>query len=153
MVLVVRDRRNEGEGNLFKPPPSPLQGTHQTVVTTALQMDSRISLLQQLRWPEDRDVEEGGEWTAQTIANPNTRVHGSQSSLKSILQTHFKDDPELYVFPILKYVGIELQQVKFGTLFANVLVCDDPEDAKKLAEETWGKNKDVCGFAPYKFYF
>ncbi|KAI6684612.1 hypothetical protein NL676_030525 [Syzygium grande] len=71
-----------------------------------------------------------------------TRIQGSMGA---------KDDPELYVFPILKYAGIELQQVKFGTLFANVLVCDDPEDAKKLAEETWGKNKDACGFAPYKF--
>lgn len=35
-------------------------------------------------------------------------------------------------------------QVKSGTLFDNVLICDDPEYAKKLAEETWGKHKDVC---------
>nr|GMD09372.1 calreticulin isoform X2 [Ipomoea batatas] len=33
-------------------------------------------------------------------------------------------------------------QVKSGTLFDNVLVSDDPEYAKKLAEETWAKNKD-----------
>lgn len=26
----------------------------------------------------------------------------------------FKDDPDLYVFPKLKYVGIELWQVKFS---------------------------------------
>ncbi|OMO88975.1 hypothetical protein COLO4_20010 [Corchorus olitorius] len=30
--------------------------------------------------------------------------------------------------------------VKSGTLF-DVLVCDDPEYAKKLAEEMWGKQK------------
>ena len=36
-------------------------------------------------------------------------------------------------------------QVKSGTLFDNVLVSDDLEYAKKLAEETWGKHKDVCG--------
>ena len=35
-------------------------------------------------------------------------------------------------------------QVKSGTLFDNVLVADDPEYAKKLVEETWGKQKDVC---------
>lgn len=87
--------------------------------------------------------------------------------------TDYKDDPDLYVFPDLKYVAIELwqvissrliyvwhfffynywnistvqnsfmYQVKSGTLFDNVLICDDPEYAKKFAEETWGKQKDV----------
>ncbi|XP_027154991.1 calreticulin-like [Coffea eugenioides] len=33
--------------------------------------------------------------------------------------------------------------VKSGTLFDNVLVSDDLEYAKKLAEETWGKHKDA----------
>jgi calreticulin len=28
-------------------------------------------------------------------------------------------------------------------LFDNILITDDPEYAKKLAEETWGKHKDV----------
>lgn len=37
-----------------------------------------------------------------------------------------------------------MYQVKSGTLFDNVLLTNDPEYAKKLAEETWGKNKDVC---------
>lgn len=33
--------------------------------------------------------------------------------------------------------------MKSGTLFDNVLITDDPEYAKQLAEETWGKHKDV----------
>jgi calreticulin len=36
-----------------------------------------------------------------------------------------------------------LFQVKSGSLFDNVLICDDPDYAKKLADETWGKLKDV----------
>jgi len=44
---------------------------------------------------------------------------------------------------------IVLYQVKSGTLFDNVLLSDDPEYAKQLAEETWGKQKDVCGFFPF----
>ena len=52
-------------------------------------------------------------------------------------------DTELYVFTNLKYVGIELWQVKSGSLFDNILVTDDPEYAKSFAEETWGKNKEV----------
>lgn len=99
--------------------------------------------------------------------------------MKIHILSDFKDDPELYVFPNLKYVGIELWQVisyfsflsklvftfsisyfkadlwytsciygqvKSGTLFNNVLITDDPEYAKQLAEETWGKQKDVSSF-------
>ncbi|XVF16959.1 hypothetical protein REPUB_Repub10bG0075700 [Reevesia pubescens] len=81
----------------------------------------------------------------------STRVHGIQRSpnykgkwkVPMIDNPDFKDDPDLYVFPKLKYVGIELWQVKSGTLFDNVLVTDDVEHAKKLAEDTWGKQKDA----------
>ncbi|WOL03269.1 calreticulin-like [Canna indica] len=64
-------------------------------------------------------------------------------NLTSIPFADFKDDPYIYVYPNLRYVGIELWQVKSGTLFDNILVCNDPEYAKKFAEETWGKNKDA----------
>ena len=37
--------------------------------------------------------------------------------------------------------------MKSGTLFNNVLICDDPEYAKQLAEETWAKYKDVCNIS------
>lgn len=36
--------------------------------------------------------------------------------------------------------------MKSGTLFDNVLITDDVEYAKQLAEETWGKHKDVSSF-------
>ncbi|CAI0459665.1 unnamed protein product [Linum tenue] len=104
--------------------------------------------------PEDWDDEEDGEWTAPTIPNPEYKGPWNAKKIKNpnykgkwkapmIDNPDFKDDPEIYVFPNLKYVGIELWQVKSGTLFDNVLICDDPEYAKKLAEETWAKNKDA----------
>lgn len=34
-------------------------------------------------------------------------------------------------------------QVKAGSVFDNVLICDDPEYAKHIVEETWAKNKEV----------
>ncbi|KAL8488038.1 hypothetical protein ACS0TY_023889 [Phlomoides rotata] len=34
-------------------------------------------------------------------------------------------------------------RVKLGTLFDNILISDNPEYAKKLAEETWGKQNDA----------
>jgi len=97
--------------------------------------------------PEDWDDEEDGEWTAPTIANPEYKGPWKPKKIKNpnykgkwkapmIDNPDFKDDPDLYVYPNLKYVGIELWQVKSGTLFDNVLITDDPEYAKQLAEET-----------------
>ncbi|XP_028095510.1 calreticulin-like [Camellia sinensis] len=74
------------------------------------------------------------------IKNPN---YQRKWKTPMIDNPEFKDDPEIYVFPKLKYVGIDLWQVKSGTLFDNVLICDDPDYAMKLAEETWGKQKDA----------
>ncbi|XP_024638651.1 calreticulin isoform X2 [Medicago truncatula] len=104
--------------------------------------------------PEDWDDEEDGEWTAPTIANPEYKGPWKPKKIKNpnysgkwkaplIDNPDFKDDPDIYVFPKLKYVGIELWQVKSGTLFDNVVITDDPEYAKQVAEETWGKQKDA----------
>ncbi|KAL5214504.1 hypothetical protein ABZP36_003656 [Zizania latifolia] len=43
----------------------------------------------------------------------------------------------------LKYVGIEVWQVKAGSVFDNILICDNPKYARKVAEETWGANREV----------
>ncbi|KAM7478448.1 hypothetical protein LguiA_026661 [Lonicera macranthoides] len=102
--------------------------------------------------PEDWDDEEDGEWTAPTIPNPDYKGPWEPKKIKNpnykgkwkapmIDNPDFKDDPDIYVFPKLRYVGIELWQS--GTLFDNVLLTDDPAYAKKLAEETWGKHKEV----------
>ncbi|CAN6280702.1 unnamed protein product [Urochloa humidicola] len=104
--------------------------------------------------PEDWDDEEDGEWTAPTIPNPEYKGPWKQKKIKNpnykgkwkaplIDNPDYKDDPYLYAFDSLKHIGIELWQVKSGTLFDNILITDDPEYAKKFAEETWGKHKDA----------
>ncbi|XP_004302244.1 PREDICTED: calreticulin [Fragaria vesca subsp. vesca] len=104
--------------------------------------------------PEDWDDEEDGEWTAPTIPNPEYKGEWKPKKIKNpnykgkwkapmIDNPNFSDDPDLYVFPNLKYVGIELWQVKSGTLFDNIVITDEPEHAKQLAEDTWGKQKDA----------
>ncbi|CAA6665585.1 unnamed protein product [Spirodela intermedia] len=108
--------------------------------------------------PEDWIDEEDGKWTAPTIPNPDyrgpwkprrirNRDYKGKWSAPVIDNPEFKEDPNLYVFPNLKYVGFELWQVKSGSIFDNILICDDPEYALKVAEETWGKYKDVCCMA------
>lgn len=68
----------------------------------------------------------------------------------------------ILVFPLLFSTGCLgmvcsairiVLQVKSGTLFGNVLVSDDPEYAKKVAEETWGTQKDVCAICFDSFFF
>ncbi|KAH7678634.1 Calreticulin protein [Dioscorea alata] len=112
--------------------------------------------------PEVWDDEEDGEWIPPTIPNPEYQGPWSSQKIKNpnykgkwkapmIDNPDYKDDPDIYVFPNLKYVGIELWQVKSGTLFDNILVCNDPVYAKELAEETWNKQKDAERAAFYEF--
>ncbi|KAF0912322.1 hypothetical protein E2562_014000 [Oryza meyeriana var. granulata] len=104
--------------------------------------------------PEDWDDEEDGEWTAPTIPNPEYKGPWKQKKIKNpnykgkwkaplIPNPDYKDDPYIYAFDSLNHIGIELWQVKSGTLFDNILITDDPEYAKKFAEETWAKHKDA----------
>merc|ERR1712188_139077 len=69
-----------------------------------------------------------GIWEAPMIKNPDY-VDGSGD--------------ELYRYTDLKYVAFELWQVKSGTIFDNILVCDDKEYAIEFAKTTWGAMKDV----------
>lgn len=104
--------------------------------------------------PEDWDDEEDGEWKAPTIPNPDYKGPWKPKRVKNpaykgkwkapmIDNPDFEDDPEIYMFKDLKYVGMELWQVKAGSLFDNILVTDDPEYAVSFAEDTWGKHKEV----------
>lgn len=64
-----------------------------------------------------------GPWSAPLIPNPE-----------------FKDDPKLYVVPEIGYVGFELWQVKSGSIFDNIMLTHDLEEALQFAKDTWGKS-------------
>lgn len=46
-------------------------------------------------------------------------------------------DSNLYLREDVSAIGFDLWQVKSGTIFSDVLITDDPEYAKKVAEEKW----------------
>ena len=48
-------------------------------------------------------------------------------------------------FESFDFFFVLFDQVKAGSVFDNILVCDDPEYARKVAQETWGQNKEVHG--------
>lgn len=104
--------------------------------------------------PEDWNDEEDGEWEAPLIPNPDYKGDWKPKRIKNpgykgkwkaplIANPEYVDKPEAYKLPVLNYVGIEIWQVKAGTIFDNILVTDDLDYAMKFAEETWGQMKDA----------
>ncbi|KAL2922272.1 Calreticulin-3 [Bienertia sinuspersici] len=53
----------------------------------------------------------------------------------------FEDDPDLYVLKPIKYVGIEVLQVKAGSVYDNILICDDPQYAKQVVDEIFASRE------------
>jgi calreticulin len=92
--------------------------------------------------PDDWDEEEDGEWEAPMIPNPkykgewrakmipNPKYKGEWKA-KQIANPDYTADDKLYHFGDIQSVGIDLWQVKSGTIFDNVVVSSDPKDAEK----------------------
>jgi len=96
--------------------------------------------------PEDWDDELDGEWEAPIIPNPAYKGPWKPKRIANpeykgewvhpqIDNPAYKADATLYSFDSLKYVGIEIWQVKSGSVFGNFLVTDEPSVAKKAATE------------------
>jgi calreticulin len=71
----------------------------------------------------------------------NTRDHGHLKKIDNpaykgpwvhpqIDNPDYKDDPELYAFDSFKYLGIDVWQVKSGSIFGHFLLTDDFETAQ-----------------------
>jgi len=91
--------------------------------------------------PEDWDDDLDGEWEAPKIANPEYKGAWSPKKIDNPLykgpwvhpqidNPDYKDDPELYAFDSFKYLGIDVWQVKAGTIFSHFLLTDDWDTAK-----------------------
>jgi calreticulin len=97
--------------------------------------------------PEDWDDELDGEWEAPMIDNPDYKGEWQPKMIDNpaykgewvhpmIANPDYVDDDTLYRFTDNKYLGIEIWQVKAGTIFDNFLVTDDISEANKFAELT-----------------
>merc|ERR1712157_521817 len=94
--------------------------------------------------PDDWDDEEDGEWEAPMIDNPD--YHGDWSvkrisnpaykgfwEAKKIDNPEYEDDNTVYKYADFGFIGFDLWQVKGGTIFDNVIVCDDKGEADTFA--------------------
>jgi len=104
--------------------------------------------------PEDWDDEVDGEWEAPMIDNPAYKGEWKPRMIDNpaykgewvhplIDNPEYKEDPEIGVYDKAKYVGIEIWQVKSGTIFDNFIVTDDPAEARALSKATFEKTKDA----------
>ncbi|KAJ0079973.1 hypothetical protein Patl1_24015 [Pistacia atlantica] len=93
-----------------------------------------------------------GKWKVPYIDNPGTTYTVCFLTVQENFSTkclnllfsyvEFEDDPDLYVLKPIKYVGIEVWQVKAGSVFDNILICDEPEYAKQVVEEVF-HNREI----------
>lgn len=102
--------------------------------------------------PEDWDDELDGEWEAPMIPNPEFKGEWKARRIPNpaykgewvhpmIANPDYKPNSELYAYDSFKTVGIEIWQVKAGSIFDNIIITDSEEEAREFAKETLEKTK------------
>jgi calreticulin len=79
-----------------------------------------------------------GEWKAKKIPNPAYKgvwVH------PEIPNPEYNEDKNIYRFTDIGSVGIDVWQVKSGTIFDNIFVSDSVSEAEAFLAETYTANK------------
>merc|ERR1712151_608367 len=96
--------------------------------------------------PDDWDDEEDGEWEApmkdnaeykgdwnvKRISNP---AYKGFWEAKKIANPKYEDDNTVYKYVDFGFLGFDLWQVKGGTIFDNVILCDDKAEADSFAKK------------------
>ncbi|XP_043859006.1 calreticulin-like [Dromiciops gliroides] len=80
-----------------------------------------------------------GEWKPRIIDNPNYKgewVHPEIDNPK------YKADPNIYRYYNISVLGLDIWQVKSGSIFDNFLLTNDEEFAEKVGNQTWGVRKE-----------
>lgn len=96
--------------------------------------------------PEDWDDEMDGEWEPPQINNPSYQGEWKPKQIDNpnykgpwvhpeIPNPEYKSDSELYLQPEICGVGLDLWQVKSGTIFDNILIADSEAEADEASED------------------
>ena len=105
--------------------------------------------------PEDWDTEEDGKWEAPMIPNPKFKGEWRAKRIpnpaykgafkpKQVPNPAYAADDKLYLTKKpLAVVGIDVWQVKSGSIFDNIVIGDDLEEVNAIVEKTWKATKDA----------
>jgi len=96
--------------------------------------------------PDDWDDELDGEWEAPKTANPEYKGPWSAKKITNPAYTgewvhplidnpDYKPDPTLYSYENFAFVGLDLWQVKSGSIFSNFVLADSLDDVQGAIEE------------------
>uniref|UniRef100_A0A8C7I600 Calreticulin n=1 Tax=Oncorhynchus kisutch TaxID=8019 RepID=A0A8C7I600_ONCKI len=80
-----------------------------------------------------------GEWKPRRIDNPDYKGKWLHPEIDN---PDYSADSEIYRFDSIGVIGLDLWQVKSGTIFDNFLITDDATLAEEVGNETWGQTKD-----------
>merc|ERR1711943_149226 len=78
----------------------------------------------------DWDDEDDGEWEPPMKDNP---AYKGFWEAKKIDNPEYEDDNAVYKYDAFGFIGFDLWQVKGGTIFDNVIICDDKAEADAYA--------------------
>uniref|UniRef100_A0A4W5Q372 Calreticulin n=1 Tax=Hucho hucho TaxID=62062 RepID=A0A4W5Q372_9TELE len=103
--------------------------------------------------PDDWDDEMDGEWEPPMVTNPDYKGEWKPKQIDNpaykgkwvhpeIDNPDYTPDPEIYQYASMGVIGLDLWQVKSGTIFDNFLITNDPKLAEEVGNETWGATKD-----------
>merc|ERR1711959_116797 len=104
------------------------------------------------RSPDDWDDESDGTWEAPQVDNPAFKGAWKAKRIKNpaykgVWEAKLIDNPKyvaddnLYKYANFGNVGIDVWQVKSGTIFDNILITDDVDYAKTAGEKGWKANQ------------
>merc|ERR1711896_126523 len=71
-----------------------------------------------------------GDWSVKRISNP---AYKGFWEAKKIDNPEYEDDNTVYKYADFGFIGFDLWQVKGGTIFDNVIICDDKAEADAFA--------------------
>ena len=83
-----------------------------------------------------------GEWKPRQIDNPDYKGKWVHPEIDNP-EYNADDAKDVGKFDEVCKLGFDLWQVKSGTIFDNVLITDDVDEAKRIGDETWGATKDA----------
>jgi calreticulin len=104
--------------------------------------------------PDDWDTDADGEWEAPMIANPDYKGPWNAKQIDNpdykgpwvhpeIGNPDYVPDDTLYSYESFGAIGIDIWQVKSGTIFDNILITNNVKEAESFLADTYSKNKDA----------
>jgi len=81
-----------------------------------------------------------GEWKPRQIDNPDYKGPWKHPEIPNPDYVEHKD---LYKYDNIGGVGIDIWQVKAGTIFDNIIITDNVSEAEDFLSDTYHKNKDA----------